>query len=200
MREDSVIDITGTDIEREMLSMISEHTELPIMSPIWFFESNGSNSEDLLNVNFANVPRNNYSTPVMAVPPIRAERLTRQIPTQPDINLTTYATSPTGIQGNGPFRFIPITPLVIPHEIPQPNDAHPYNGRGILQTPMIGQYKVPPATQFHLPNEATQRWCNTHITQTLNYYNQMSLLMSHIFITPMVSYTWIPKAPIAIWR
>ena len=89
----------------------------------------------------------------MAVPPIQAERLTRQIPTQPDI----FGNNPsTGIQGNGHFRLIPITPLVIPHEIPQPNYAHPFNGRGILQTPMIGQYNVPPVTKFHLPNEATQ--------------------------------------------
>ena len=28
-RENSVIDITGNNIEREMLRMISEHTELP---------------------------------------------------------------------------------------------------------------------------------------------------------------------------
>ena len=56
-REDSVIDILGTDIEREMLSKISEDTELPHISPISFFESSGSNSEDLLlNANFANVP------------------------------------------------------------------------------------------------------------------------------------------------
>ena len=73
-REDSVIDITGTDIEREMLSMISEDTELPKISPISFFESSGSNSEELLlNANFANVPKNNYCRPVLAVPPIRAE-------------------------------------------------------------------------------------------------------------------------------
>ena len=37
--EDSVIDITVTDIEREMLSMISEHTKLPKISPFSFFES-----------------------------------------------------------------------------------------------------------------------------------------------------------------
>ena len=83
-REDSVIDITGTDIERELLSMISENTELPNISPISFFESSGSNSEELLlNANFANVPRNKYDRPVLAVPPVRAERLTRQIPSQP---------------------------------------------------------------------------------------------------------------------
>ena len=75
LREDSVIDIIGTDIERELLSMISEDTELPNISPISFFESNGSNSEELLlNANFANVPKNNYGRPVLAVPPVRAER------------------------------------------------------------------------------------------------------------------------------
>ena len=53
-REDSVIDITGTDIEREMLSRISEDTELLNISPILFFESSGSNSDELLiNANFA---------------------------------------------------------------------------------------------------------------------------------------------------
>ena len=57
IREDSVIDITGTDIEREMLGIISEHTELPNISPISFFESSGSNSEELFaNANFANIP------------------------------------------------------------------------------------------------------------------------------------------------
>ena len=82
-REDSVINITGTDIEREILSMISEDTELPNISPISFFDSSGSNSEELLlNANFANVPRNNYGRPLLAVPPVRAERLARQIPTR----------------------------------------------------------------------------------------------------------------------
>ena len=152
IREDSVIDITGTDLEREMLSMISEHTEMPNISPISFFEQSGSNSEDLLNANFDNIPRNNYGRHVLAVPSIQTEKLTRQIPTQTDI---TGNNPLTVIQGNGPFRPIPITPLVIRHEIPQPNYAHPYNGRGILQTPMIDQYNVP-ATRFHLPNLATQ--------------------------------------------
>ena len=71
IREDSVTDITNTDIEREMLSMISEHTELPSFSPISFFESSESNSGDLLiNADFANVPTNNYGRPVLAVTPI----------------------------------------------------------------------------------------------------------------------------------
>ena len=89
-REDSVIDIAGTDFEREMLSMISENTELPNISPISIFESSGSNSEELLiNANFANVPKNSYGRPVLAVPPSRAERLTRQIPQQPNSNTST---------------------------------------------------------------------------------------------------------------
>ena len=131
-REDSVIDITGTDIEREMLSMISENTELRNISPNSFFETSGSNSEDLLlNANFANVPRNNYGRPVLAVPPIRAERLTRQIPVKSEIDNNNPSAV---VQGNGPIRPIPITPVVIPHEIPQPNYARPYNGGNIADT------------------------------------------------------------------
>ena len=34
IREASVIDITGTYVEREMLSMISDYTELPSILPI----------------------------------------------------------------------------------------------------------------------------------------------------------------------
>ena len=126
--EYSVIDITGTDIEKEMLRMISEDTELPNLSPISFFESSGSNSEDLLlNANFANVPKNNYgrTVSVFAVPPVRAERLTRQIPIRSDTDINI---PPAVIQGNGPIRPIPITLVVIPHEIPQPNYTRPYNG------------------------------------------------------------------------
>ena len=152
-REDFVIDITGTDFEREMLSMISEDTELPNISPISFFESSGSNSEELLlNANFANVPRNNYGRPMLAVPPVRADRPARQIPIRSD---TDSNIPPAVVQGNGPIRPIPITPVVIPHEIPQPNYTQPYNGGGILQTPMVNQFGVL-ATQFQLPSLAAQ--------------------------------------------
>ena len=89
-REDSVIIISGTDIKKEMLSMISEDTELPNISPISFFESSGSNSEDLLlNANFANVPRNNYGRLMLAVLPVRAERSARQIPIRSDSLILT---------------------------------------------------------------------------------------------------------------
>ena len=152
-RDDSVIKITGTDFEREMLSMISEDTELPNISPISFFESSGSNSEELLlNANFANVPRNNFGKPVLAVPPVRAERPARQIHIRSD---TDSNVPPAVVQGNGPIRPTPITPMVIPHEIPQPNYSRPYNGGGILLTPMVNQFGVP-ATQFQLPNLAAQ--------------------------------------------
>ena len=111
-REDSVIDITGTDIEREMLSIVSENTDLPNISPISFFESSGSDSEGmLLNANFANVPRNNYGRPLLAVPPVRAEGLTRQIPPQPDTGNNNLRIS---TQRNGPVRTVPITPIVLP--------------------------------------------------------------------------------------
>ena len=132
---DSVIDITGTDIEREMLSMISEDTELPNISLISFFKSSGSNSEELrLNANFTDVPRNNYGRPVLAVPPVRAKRPARQIPIRSN---TDSNISPAVAQRNGPIRPIPITPVVIPHEIPQPNYTRPYNGGGILRTPTV---------------------------------------------------------------
>ena len=121
--EESVIDITGTDIKRKMQSMISEDTELPNISPVSFFESSGTNSEDfLLNANFANAPRNNYGRLVSVVPPIRTERLARQISIQSD---TDNNNPPVVIQGNVPIRPIPITPVVIPHEIPQPSYTGP---------------------------------------------------------------------------
>ena len=78
--------------------------------------------------------------------------LTRQIPIQSD----TDNNNPTAvIQGNWPIRPVPITPLVTPHQIPQPKYAHPYNGRGILQTPMIDHYNVPGA-QSGVSNLVTQ--------------------------------------------
>ena len=70
---------------------------------------------------------------------MQAERLTRQISAQPNINGNI---SPDKIHVNGPIRPIPITPLVIQLEIPQPSYAHPNNGRGTLQTPMIDQYNI----------------------------------------------------------
>ena len=152
-REGSVIDITGTDIEREILSMISEDTELPNISPISFFESSGSNSEELLsNANFANVPRNSYGRPVLAVLPVRAERPASQISMRPN---TDSNIASTVAQGNGPIRPIPNTPVVIPHEISQPDYTRPYNGGGILQTPTVSQFGMPVA-QLHFPNLAAQ--------------------------------------------
>ena len=62
---------------------------------------------------------------------------------------------PSNVQVNGSIRPIPITPLVIPHEIPQSNYAHPHNGRRILQTPMIDKYNVPGA-HLNFPNLVTQ--------------------------------------------
>ena len=148
-----MIDITGTDIEREMLSMISEDTELSNISPISFFDASGSNSEDLLsNANFANVPRYIYGRTVLTVPLVRAERPARQIPIQSN---TDSNIPPAVAQRNGPIRPIPITPVVIPHEIPQPNYTRPCNGGGILRTPTVNQFGVP-AHQFQLPNLAAQ--------------------------------------------
>ena len=90
-------------------------------------------------------------------------------------------------------------PVVIPHEIPQPNFTRPYNGGGILQTPIVNQFVVP-ATQFQLPILAAQNMIQPHTTRVHRYCNQMGLLMLHIIIMPMVSCTWTPKALIAIWR
>ena len=83
---------------------------------------------------------------------MQAERVTRQIPTQPEVNNND---SSSNIRVNGPIRPVPITPLVIPQEVPPLNYAHPYNGRGILQTPMIDHHNIPGA-QVNLPNLATQ--------------------------------------------
>ena len=47
-------------------------------------------------------------------------------------------------------------PVVIPHEIPQPNYTRPYNGGGILQTPMVNQFGIP-VTQLQFPNLALQK-------------------------------------------
>ena len=82
---------------------------------------------------------------------MQAERLTKQIPTQPEVNGNDHHSN---VQVNGPSRPIPITPLLILHEILQSNFAHPHNGRGIMQTPMIDQYIVRGA-QLQLPNLVT---------------------------------------------
>ena len=80
-REVSLVDVAGTDIESETLSTITEHTELPDLSYSSFFESNESGELNLLlNANFANAPRNNYGTPILADPPLSSERLIRRIP------------------------------------------------------------------------------------------------------------------------
>ena len=77
--EDSFIDVAGTDIVRDILSTITEHTELRDFSFSSFFESSGSNEEDLLqNVNFANVHRNTYGRPILAVPATGAEGLIKK--------------------------------------------------------------------------------------------------------------------------
>ena len=79
IREDSVIDNTGTDIERVMISTISKQTELPSYSPISFFESSGSDSGNLtINANVAIVPRNGRS--LLTVPPMQAGRLRGNYP------------------------------------------------------------------------------------------------------------------------
>ena len=80
-REDSFIDVIGTDIEREILSTITENTELPDFSLSSFVESDESNEDNLLlNADFENAPRNSYGRPVVAVPPMRAGEVITQMP------------------------------------------------------------------------------------------------------------------------
>ena len=137
-REDSFIDVTGTDIEREILSTITENTELPDFSLSSFLESRGSNEDNLLlNADFANAPRNSYGWPVIAVPPMRAGEVITQMPPLSQGNVINSLSNP---HVNGPIRPVPITPIVVPQEIPIANQPHQNNRtRGILQTPLRDQ-------------------------------------------------------------
>ena len=137
-REDSFIDVVGTDIEREILSTITENTELPDFSLSSFVESDESNEDNLLlNADFANAPRNSYGRPVVAVPPMRAGEEITQMPPLSQNNADNSLSDP---RRNGPIRPVPITPIVIPQEIPIANQPHQNNRtRGILQTPLRDQ-------------------------------------------------------------
>ena len=111
-KEDSFIDVTGTDIERELLSTITENTELPDFSLSSFFESSESNEDDLLlNADFANAPRNSYGRPVVAVPLMRAGEVITQMPPLSQNNVNN---SLSDLHRNGPIRPVPITPMVMP--------------------------------------------------------------------------------------
>ena len=113
-REDSFIDVIGTDIEREILSTITENTELPDFSLSSFVESDESNEDNLLlNADFANAPRKSYGRPVVAVPPMRAGEVITQMPPLPQSNANNTLSNP---HRNGPIRPVPITPMVIPQE------------------------------------------------------------------------------------
>ena len=137
-REDSFIDVIGTDIEREILSTITENTELPDFSLSSFVESDESNEDNLLlNADFANAPKNSYGRPVVAVPAMRAEEVILQMPPLSQSNANN---SLTNLHRNGPIRPVPITPMIIPQEIPIVNQPHQNNRtRGILQTPLRDQ-------------------------------------------------------------
>ena len=147
-REDSFIDVVGTDIEREILSTITENTELPDFSLSSFIVSDESNEDNLLlNADFANAPRNRYGRPVVAVPPMRAGEVITQMPPLPQNNADN---SLSDLCRNGPIRPVPITPMVIPQEIPIVNQPHQNNRtRRILQTPLRDQ-NFNPNTQQHL--------------------------------------------------
>ena len=118
--------------------MISEHTELCDFSPSSFTESSESyENGSLLNANFAKAPMNSYGRPILSVPPMRPEGFIRQIPSLPD-NDTNDPASNTN--GNGPFKPLPKTPIVMPR-MQIPNRIHQSNqNKGILQTPLLDQY------------------------------------------------------------
>ena len=149
-REDSFIDVIGTDIERDILSTKPENTELPDFSFSSFVESDESNEDNLLlNADFANAPRNSYGRTVAAVSPIRAGEVITQMPPLSQSNANN---SLSDIHRNGPIRPVPITPMVIPQEIPIANQPHQNNRtRGTLQTPLRDQ-NFNPNTQQHMPN------------------------------------------------
>ena len=148
LKEDSFIDVIGTDIEREILSTITENTELPDFSFSSFVESDESNEDDLLlNADFANAPRKSYGRPVFAVPPMRDGEVITQMPPLSQSNANN---SLSNLQRNGPIRPVPITQMVIPQEIPIANQPHQNNRtKGILQTPLRDQ-KFNPNTQQHM--------------------------------------------------
>ena len=148
LRENSFIDVIGTDIEREILSTKTENTELPDFLLSSFVESDESNEDNsLLNADFANAPRNSYGRPVVAVPPMRAGEVVTQMPPLSQSNANN---SLSNLHGNGPIRPVPITPIVIPQEIPIVNQSHQNNRtRGILQTPLRDQ-NFNPNTQQHM--------------------------------------------------
>ena len=141
-REDSFID------ERKILSTITENTELPDFSLSSFVESDESNEDNLLlNADFANTPRNSYGRPVVAVPPMRAGEAITQMPPLSQNNTNNFL---SGRHRNGPIRPVPITPIVVPQEIPIVNQPHQNNRtRGILQTPLRDQ-NFNPNTQQHM--------------------------------------------------
>ena len=147
-REDSFIDVTETDIEREILSTITENTELPDFSLSSFLESSESNEDDLLfNADFANAPRNSYGRPMLTVPPMRAGELITQIPSLSQDNTNNPLNNP---HRSGLIRPVPITTVVMPQEIPIINQPHPNNRtRGSLQTP-LGDQNFGPNTQKHM--------------------------------------------------
>ena len=137
-REDYFIDVIGTDIEREILSTITENTELPDFSLSSFVESDESNEDNLLlNADFANAPRNSYGRPIVAVPPMRAGEIIAQRPPPSQNNVNNHLSD---LHRNGPLRPVPIIPIVIPQEIPIANQPHQNNRtKGILQTPLRDQ-------------------------------------------------------------
>ena len=146
-REDSFIDVIGNDIG-EILSTITENTELPDFSLSSFVESDESNEDNLLlNADFENAPRNSYGRPVVAVPPMCAGEVITQMPPLSQNNANN---PPSDLHRNGPIRPVPITPMVIPQEIPIANQPHQSNRtRGILQTPLRDQ-NFNPNTQQHI--------------------------------------------------
>ena len=51
-RKNSFNDVAGTNFEREKLTRITEHTEQPDFAFSSFYESSGSNEDDLLQMHY----------------------------------------------------------------------------------------------------------------------------------------------------
>ena len=90
---------------------------------------------------------NSYGRPVVAVPPMRAGEVIAQMP---QLSQSNANNSLSDLHRNGPIRPVPITPMVIPQEIPIVIQSHQNNRtRGILQTPLKDQ-NFNPNTQQHM--------------------------------------------------
>ena len=111
---------------------------------------------------------------------MRAKVLIKQISLLPDNN-TSNPTSNSN--ENGPIMTVPITPVVIPREVPIPNRIYPGTlGRGNSQTPLRDQY-IAPNAHLHAPNMVTRdavQFQSSRVTDNLSnagyFYNSVGQL------------------------